>query len=200
MYQPRDPVPSLGRMMVFVDGENLVARFQAMTESGRMPLADVKHKRDTYVWSIPTVQPGLNVVSRATYYTYAVGSGNVVDEVATELQSLRFQQYTVCGENFTSQLVQTLYPRVFSKPKNRSGKGVDIQMTVDVLTNVYQNNLDTVYLVSGDGDYAPLIQEAQRMGKHVVVAALTSGLNPRLRLIADSFFNLDNAYFEPLSN
>lgn len=86
---------------------------------------------------------------------------------------------------------------MFSKPKNRSGKGVDIQTTVDVLTNVYQNNLDAVYLVSGDGGYAPLIHEAQRMGKHVVVAALSSGLSPKLKLIADSFVSLDNCYFEP---
>lgn len=196
MYQPRNPVPSLGRMMVFIDGENLVARYQGMVDAGRKPLRDVCHRKNTYVWSFPSVQPGLNVVSRATYYTYAVGNVDLVDEVATELQAQRFQQYSIPGENFPAQLVQTLYPRVFSKPKNRSGKGVDIQMTVDVLTNIYQNNLDTVYLVSGDGDYAPLIHEAQRMGKHVVVAALSSGLSPNLKLIADSFFSLDNCYFE----
>jgi uncharacterized protein (TIGR00288 family) len=198
MYQPRNPVPPLGRMMVFVDGENLVARFQSMIDDGLKPLVEVKHRRNTYVWSYPTVQPGLNVVSRCTYYTYAVGSADIIDEVATELQALRFQQYILPGENFNAQLVQTLYPRVFTKPKNRSGKGVDIQMTVDVLTNIYQNNLDTVYLVSGDGDYAPLIHEAQRMGKHVVIAALSSGLSPKLKLIADSFVLLDNAYFEPV--
>lgn len=197
MFQPRNPVPSLGRMMVFIDGENLVARYQSMIDAGRKPLGDVRHRKDTYVWSFPSVQPGLNVISRATYYTYAVGSADLVDEVAAELQAQRFQQYSIPGENFTAQLVQTLYPRVFSKPKNRSGKGVDIQMTVDVLTNVYQNNLDTVYLASGDGDYAPLIHEAQRMGKHVIVAALSSGLSPKLKLIADGFFNLDGCYFEP---
>ena len=159
---------------------------------------NVQYRKDIYAWSFPTVLPGLNVVLRATYYTYAVGSLELIDEVASQIQSLRFRQYTVLGEHFTSALVQTLYPRVFSKPKNRSGKGVDIQMTVDVLTNVYQNNLDTVYLVSGDGDYAPLIHEAQRMGKQVIVAALSGGLSPKLRLIADGFIDLDNAYFQPL--
>lgn len=183
--------------MVFVDGENLVARFQAMKAEGRTPQLDVAHRQSTYVWGMATVQPALNVVFRATYYTYTIGSAEVVDQVATELQAMRFRQYSIVGENFPSELAQTLYPRVFSKHKNRSGKGVDIQMTVDILTNVYQDNLDTVYLVSGDGYYAPLIHEAQRMGKHVVVAALSSGLSPRLKLIADKFFDLDAVYFIP---
>lgn len=200
MFQQRNPIPGLERMMVFVDGENLVARFQAMKAKGRIPQLDVTHRQDTYVWGRATVQPALNVIFRATYYTYTIGNAEVVDEVATELQTLHFQQYSIAGENFPSQLVQTLYPRVFSKPKNRSGKGVDIQMTVDILTNIYQDNLDAVYLISGDGDYAPLIHEAQRMSKHVVVAALSSGLSPRLKLIADKFFDLDNVYFIPNEN
>lgn len=90
MYQPRNPVPTLGRMMVFVDGENPIARYQGMVDAGRKPLDCVCYRKDIYVWSFPSVQPGLNVISRATYYTYAVGSGDLVDEVATELQAQRF--------------------------------------------------------------------------------------------------------------
>ena len=90
---------------------------------------------------------------------------------------------------------KNLYPKVFRKQKNRSGKGVDIQMSVDILSNTYQNNLDTVYLMSGDGDYEPLIRECQRMGKQVYVAAFSSGLNPSLSLIADRFFDLDRNFF-----
>ena len=80
----------------------------------------------------------------------------------------------------------------------RGGKGVDIQLTVDVLSNTYQNNLDVVYLISGDGDYAPLIAECQRQGKIVFVAALSSGLNPSLPVVADRFIDLDNCFLEPL--
>ena len=67
-------------------------------------------------------------------------------------------------------------------------------MTLDILTNVYQNNLDTVYIVSGDGDFIPLIKECIRFGKHVHVAALSSGLSPELRYEADQFLLLDNMY------
>lgn len=108
MYQPRNPVPSLGRMMVFVDGENLTARYQGMVDAGRKPLDYVCYRKDTYVWSFPSVHPGLNVISRATYYTYAVGSVDLVDEVATELQAQRFQQYSIPGENFPAQCADTI--------------------------------------------------------------------------------------------
>ncbi|MEK0338540.1 MAG: NYN domain-containing protein, partial [Nitrosopumilus sp.] len=74
-------------------------------------------------------------------------------------------------------------------------KGVDIQMTVDILSNVYKNNIDTVYLVSGDGDYKPVIDEVIRNGKHIYLAAFSDGLNPNLRHSVDKFIDLDKIYF-----
>lgn len=153
MNMPQEPMPSLGRMMAFVDGENIVARFQATVASGRIPYVRVRYRKDVYAWVEHAIDPALNVVLRATYYTYTTGSAEHAQEVATELQSLPFRQYDVIGHQFAHRLENSLHPRVFIKQKGRTGKGVDIQMTVDVLTNVYQDNLDTVFLVSGDGDY-----------------------------------------------
>jgi len=199
MNDPRDPMPTLGRMMAFIDGENLVARYQAMIQAGCMPVAHVKHRPDVYAWVPHAIWPGLNVVIRATYYTYCTGSVDSVDSVAEEIRAFQFQQYTIPGQNAPSRLIQTLTPQIFWKQKNRSGKGVDIQMTVDILTNVYQNNVDTVFLVSGDGDYGPVVAECKRLGKQVFVAALTSGLSPALRLTADYFLDLDSAFFETMA-
>ena len=190
-------MPPLGRMMAFIDGENIVARFEAIVQSGRVPYDRVRHKKDVYAWVEHAIDPALNVVLRATYYTYTTGSAEQAELVATEIQSLAFRQYDVIGQQFAYRLGNSLHPQVFIKPKGRSGKGVDIQMTVDVLTNVYQDNLDTVFLMSGDGDYVPLVKESQRMGKRVVVAAFESGLSPALRIAADKFFELESAFFEP---
>jgi len=195
MDYPAMPLPPMGRMMVFIDGENLVARFQAMRDVGRVPTSEVSHRQDVYAWSLGSVHPWLNVVDRATYYTYTTGDADQVQAVSLEIQALKFTQLQLPGPVMNFPLGNNLYPRVFVKPKNRPGKGVDIQMTVDILCNTYQNNLDVVYLVSGDGDYEPLIGECQRRGKQVVVAALSSGLSPKLRLVADRFVDLDNYYF-----
>ena len=193
-YRP-EPLPALGRMMAFIDGENLVARFQAMLEAGEVPTSEVTHRRDVYAWGLGTIQPALNIVRRATYYTYVVGSEEAANGAAMEIRALRFTQYEPTEMMGSERLGVNLYPRVFLKPKKRRGKGVDIQMAVDMLSNTYHDNLDTVYLVSGDGDFEPLIAECQRYGKQVFVAALSSGLSPKLRLIADRFINLDPYYF-----
>ena len=194
--QNPDPLPPLARMMVFIDGENLVARYEAMQAAGRTPRADVQHQKDVYVWAHGAVWPGVHIVQRATFYTYVQGSEQTAADASAAIKALTFGQYSAPGHGFPSRLVNTLYPRVFRKTKNRPGKAVDIQMTVDCLGHAYHNNLDTVYLVSGDGDYEPLIAECQRLGKSVFVAALSSGLSKTLPTVADRFIDLDNFFFD----
>ena len=42
--------------------------------------------------------------------------------------------------------VTHLYPKVYKKGKGKKAKGVDIQMTVDILTNAYQEKMDRFLL------------------------------------------------------
>ncbi|WP_340123767.1 NYN domain-containing protein [Methylobacter svalbardensis] len=179
------------RVMMFVDGENLVFRYQEMLRQGRIPQADITHKSDVYVWSPKTVLlNGYFEVERATFYTYTTGDNTAVDIVSSEIKGLRFDLHS------DSMLPRTLSPRVFWKARSSNGKGVDIQMTIDILTHAYRDNYDILYLVSGDGDYKPVLEEVVRSGKQVYVAALSSGLNPALCLSSDEFFDLDRVYFE----
>ena len=46
-------------------------------------------------------------------------------------------------------------------------------------------------LMSGDGDYEPLIEEVLRNGVQVFLSAFSHGLNPRLRDIVDVMYELD---------
>ena len=167
-----------------------------MLDAGQKPNDMVKHVRDVYVWVPSVVWPALNVVIRATYYTYVVGSDEAVLGTSEQIRSMTFNQYSVPGQAAPSRLINTLTPRVFSKLKNRSGKGVDIQMTVDILSNIYQGNVESVLIVSGDGDYEPVLAECKRMGKQVYAAAFSSGLSPRLRLSVDHFTDLDGQFFQ----
>jgi uncharacterized LabA/DUF88 family protein len=55
-----------------------------------------------------------------------------------------------------------LTPQVFKRDKGTSrSKGVDIKLTVDVLTQVHNDTVDSVYILSGDGDYLPLMEEGR---------------------------------------
>jgi len=184
MLKPQDPFPP----------------YQAMIANGAIPQDSVVHKPDTYVWREHTVQPGLNVVLRATYYTYASGDNDKVASIAQEIKQLTFRQYDPPQPKLWTKLPDNLSARIFKKERGKKAKGVDIQMTVDIMTHVYQNNLDVVYLVSGDGDYFPVIDEVIRNGKQIYVAALSDGLSPLLVERADKFFDLDRLYFNPAHN
>ncbi|MBC8725818.1 NYN domain-containing protein [Paraburkholderia sp. 31.1] len=50
-------------------------------------------------------------------------------------------------------------PRVFKKPsKEQRSKGVDITLCTDMLLHASRKHYDIAVLVSGDGDFVPLIE------------------------------------------
>jgi uncharacterized LabA/DUF88 family protein len=197
--QYNDPLPSLRRLMIFIDGENLVNRYQAMVDDGRKPKSDVQHEKDTYVWHNNTWVPRYHVVCRATYYTYFCGNDADYEETKEAIRRLDFKQYQpMHNPSISPGYVNTLYPTVFRKQRHGKAKGVDIQMTVDILAHVYQDNLDNVFLLSGDGDYKPVLEECIRRGKHVYVGAFSSGCSPSIKDVADQFGYLDDYYFDPV--
>ena len=173
--------------MVFVDGENLVFRYQAMRDRGYVPRDDLVHEPDVYVWTPGFTQlAAQHEVLRATYYTYVVGDDVRVAQVRSGLQQQRFSKH------MASLLPDFLSPCVFKKEsRTRSGKGVDIQLSVDMLSHVFRGNVDSVLLLSGDGDYAPLIDEVRRAGVLVYVSAFSDGFSPALKDRADAIYELD---------
>jgi hypothetical protein len=120
----RDPrsiaVPPMGRMMAFVDGENLVARYQDMLKNGRTRCDGVQHCVDTYVWvshpGLSPIVPGWNYMIRATYYTYATGDNDFIHKVSEKIASLR---PLASLELSITVLDNRFYPCVFKKPKMR---------------------------------------------------------------------------------
>ena len=112
---------------------------------------------------------------RAYYYTSVCGDEAAIEDVETKLWHLRFT------------------PRVFKKSKQQAkAKGVDISLTKDMLSHAFMDHYQFAVLVSGDGDYIPLVEEVKRLGKRVIVwfFGVDDGLNPRLRLAADEYYDL----------
>jgi uncharacterized LabA/DUF88 family protein len=182
--------PPIPRLMAFIDGENLVARYQAMLNNGRTARPDVVHKRDVYVWSPVMRLDGHYHIVRAYYYASHVGDVDAVSQVSRELKETRF-----AVDDFNSRF-NWLYPIVFKKPSAKPKTTmVDVRLTTDLLSHVHQNNVDVVLLYSGDSDYCAVIEEATARGKQLVVAAFSSGLSPELRARADRFIDLDEVYF-----
>ena len=188
-------------MMIFIDGENLLLRYEAMREERGEPSGprdalnlgaspQVTYVPGRYVWHPLTAAVHGHEIIRATYYTHVVGDVNKVKEINTALAALHFDKH------WASESPHTLTPWIFHKKKDsKKEKTVDVKMTVDILTHVHHDNVDSVYLVTGDGDFLPVIKEAVHSGKNVYLAALSSGLHPDLKNYVDDFRDLDPLYF-----
>lgn len=65
----------------------------------------------------------------------------------------------------------------------------DVGIAVDAIKTA--DMVDTVVLVSGDGDYVPLVEYLKNHGKRVEVLAFGKSTSSRLREVADEFEDLD---------
>lgn len=191
MAQPR-PI-SGKRLMIFVDGENLVSRYESLLEKGRKSKREVIYEPQTFVWSPVFTARGEYIVQRAIYYASVVG-----DDVRRSSIEDRLRATRVYMDHMPHYMHENpLYPKTFTRQKNRDlAKGLDVQLTVDVLSNVYQDNCEAVLLMAGDGDYVPVLEECIRRGKIAIVAAFSDGLSRNLGQVADTLYLLDDYYFD----
>lgn len=196
----------MGRVMAFIDGENLTARFEAMLKDGLPPydsthltnVGVVKHLPGKFAWSPHTIK-GLilgDVLERVYYYTTFSGAEQELDEFSATVGECKAWDFPRSDLDEVLHRIR-LIPRVFKKSVRKTKtKSVDISLCAEVLECVKNNALDAVYLVSGDIDYRPLIEAVMRAGKRVYVASLSSGRAPHLPNIPDRYVDLDSVYFK----
>jgi uncharacterized protein (TIGR00288 family) len=183
------------KLVGFADGENLVLRYQAMVANGAKPRSDVIHIPDVLAWHPRIMSTYVSDVIRVLFYQTCVGDDRKIFSVMQQIKEIRYvyQDDTPTSENCSGALI----PKVFKKEKRSSKtKSVDINLTVDMLRCVYHSPIDVLFLLSGDGDYLPLIEEASRSGKQVWLAAFSDGLHSGMALAADEFIDLDKVFFE----
>src|ERR1700730_13481197 len=78
--------------------------------------------------------------------TEASGDEQRMGKLAEIIRTLQFRQYAPPGALHISSLLGNKMTSYIVKKQNKAqkSKGIDIQLTVDILVNAYQNNLDTV--------------------------------------------------------
>jgi uncharacterized LabA/DUF88 family protein len=196
----------MAKVMAFIDGENLTARFEAMVADGKEPKTDsviphatlVKHLPGLLAWHPNTIHEMYlgDVLERAYYYSTFSGAEQELEQFSATVGQCS-AWVPVHSDIVAPRHPVRLIPRVFKKSARRTKtKSVDISLCVDVMECVKNDALDAVYLVSGDIDYRPLIEAVMRAGKRVYVASLSSGCSPQLPNIPDRYVNLDRTYFK----
>ena len=89
---------------------------------------------------------------------------------------------------------QTLPDGTFVSVPTYVEKGVDTFIVIDMLSHAYKDNYDTAILVSGDEDFAVLVDNIKDIGKHVEVANL--GGSYILRQAADKYVLIDKGLLD----
>ncbi len=84
---------------------------------------------------------------------------------------------------------QTLPDGTFVSVPTYVEKGVDTFIVIDMLSHAFKDHFDTAILVSGDEDFAVLVENVKDLGKHVEVANL--GGSYILRQAADKYILID---------
>lgn len=173
--------------MCFIDGENLVFRYQDMCKAGAKPNASsLKHIPDVFVWH-PHLHGDDRGVVRVNYYTSAVGTDEKIDDIRDEIG-----KHIINPAGFGRRVCA----HVFKKPKaSQKAKLVDITLSIDVLGHVHRDQVDCIFLFSGDGGFVPLVKEIMRNGKQVIIGALSSGLSQEMRRVGDQFIDIDSWFF-----
>jgi len=174
----------LARWMLFVDGENFTIRAERHAANTGLNLQEGPYySPDSFVW-MPRYKGYTNIYGsdvpwelqpraiRANYYASVWGDAPKVFSVREALWNLGFQ------------------PKVFKKiRRDEKAKGVDIRLTTDLLVGAYRDIYDVAVLITGDGDYVPLVEEVKGLGKLVYVAFIkdkpTAGLSSELCLASD---------------
>ncbi len=86
--------------------------------------------------------------------------------------------------------------KIVTKPLKRFADGsikanVDIELSLDLITMA--DRLDIAVLISGDGDFQPLVEAVQARGVRVEVAGLGTSVAGSLKKAADQYVELDFA-------
>jgi uncharacterized LabA/DUF88 family protein len=187
---------TLRRAILFVDGENLTMRFQAMLRAGARPKKSIEHRKDVYVWSeYLTRSPmwTLQKIVRTYYYTSVAGDEPAAEEVRNLLAEIKFSSRGEDGGIDDQRIVAIVFLKSSQDLKTRK---VDIRIVIEIMRFAFTDELERVYLASGDSDYVSLIDEVMRRGKQVELLAFSSGLSPLLPRSVDRFHSLGDAFFD----
>lgn len=98
--------------------------------------------------------------------------------------------------NFMKQMKYNIVSKDLKKRSDGSAKGnLDIEMAIDIITE--SDRLDTVVLVSGDGDFVALVEHLKRQNIQVEVYSFSNIKNitsQELKNVASKFFEIDESY------
>ncbi len=111
------------------------------------------------------------------------------------MTAVTFIIYLARIPNFELKLGQLVYP---PNPPGATPyeKGVDVRLATDMLVHAARNNYDTAILVSGDADFADMVQAVKDWGKNVKIVLFGRDGSRVLRDVADRIIEVDPSFLD----
>lgn len=81
--------------------------------------------------------------------------------------------------NRSGYVIKTSFDKIASS--GAIEKKVDIKIAIDIISLAYENAYDTAVLVSGDGDFVPVVKKVKEMDKKVEIWAFRYSLANALK-------------------
>lgn len=174
-------------MDAVVDGENFAKRGAAVLRAAGVDLSLGPYRRDVYLWMprIPATHPffadrpwgpghgawTVPAATRAYYYTSTVSDEPEWTDTRLELRKLGFE------------------PRLYRRVKGQA-KTVDIALATEALMLAAEEQTEASVIMSGDGDFVPVVEAMKRLGQRVIVAGFAEATNDELIIAADDYVDL----------
>ncbi len=143
-----------GRVCVFIDAANIL--YSQQTLKWRV---DYEKLKNFFVQE-------LNLVG-LYFYTGVVGENDKQRKFLEKLKNLGFQ--------IRAKEVKRIK---ISKNEYQWKGNLDVELAIDVLENI--DNFDTMILMSGDSDFAPLLDAAKKRAKRVLVVSTKGHVSKEL--------------------
>jgi len=167
------------RVMIFIDGSNLYHSLKGHFRRADIDIGKFCHK----------LLEKRRLI-RIYYYNARVGRGEEPERYRDQQAFFASVGAIPYCELRLGRLVYINWPN--TPPYE---KGVDIQLTTDLLTHSFKNNYDVAILVAGDSDYVGALQAVKDNGKHTEVALFGKERTSRpLREVADKVITLDGRF------
>jgi uncharacterized LabA/DUF88 family protein len=130
-----------------------------------------------------------------------IDMGKLLDYLSQDREIVRATAYSPVSDNpsepvqqqrFVAPFVPYEY-RIVTKPLKRFADGsikgnFDVEMAVDMLSMV--DRIDIMAIVSGDADFARVVEEAQSRGVRVEVVAFAGSTSAEMRALADRYIEV----------
>jgi len=144
----------MDRVCIFIDGSNLYYQLKELKAKGKI---------DYYQFSLALTGADRKLIR--TYYYVCPPTNPQQDSYNDQQKFLLYLSNT--------PYLQVQFGNLEIRGDTQVEKGIDVRISIDMVSLAYTNAYDTAILVSNDADLVPAVSKVKDLGKHVEYAYLS---------------------------